>query len=179
MLQQTHSVTFWHCQKMQKFYVLKHKHNHAIRVRSLKAPQGVLRVIPWKTWSWSGGDFQRKSIEVTSEEFESVTKHRDLNKSKKVLRIPPVKSKLIFIEHQDIERGLLNHTPTWHTGPPSVRWLRSYIWPSRMEGGRVVGFGLRLRAMIRRWMSKVFSFTALTNPAWLVGDGWEDYMTHF
>ena len=25
------------------------------------------------------------------------------------------------------ERGLLNHTPTWHTGPPSVRWLRSYI----------------------------------------------------
>ena len=41
------------------------------------------------------------------------------------------------------------------------------------------GFGLRLRAMIRRWMSKVFSFTALTNPAWLVGDGWEDYMTHF
>ena len=138
MLQQTHSVTFWHCQKMQKFYVLKHKHNHAIRVRSLKAPQGVLRVIPWKTWSWSGGDFQRKSIEVTSEEFESVTKHRDLNKSKKVLRIPPVKSKLIFIEHQDIERGLLNHTPTWHTGPPSVRWLRSYIWPSRMEGGRAV-----------------------------------------
>ena len=36
------------------------------------------------------------------------------------------------------ERGLLNHTPTWHTGPPSVRWLRSYIWPSRMEGGRAV-----------------------------------------
>ena len=51
--------------------------------------------------SWSGGDFQRKSIEVTSEKFESVTKHWDLNKSKKVLRIPPVKSKLIFIEHQD------------------------------------------------------------------------------
>ena len=25
------------------------------------------------------------------------------------------------------ERGLLNHTPTWHEGPPSVRWLRSYI----------------------------------------------------
>ena len=89
--------------KCRSFTFFKHKHNHAIRVRSLKAPQGVLRVIPWKTWSWSGGDFQRKSIEVTSEKFESVTKHWDLNKSKKVLRILPSKSKLIFIEHQDIE----------------------------------------------------------------------------
>ena len=89
--------------KCRSFTFFKHKHNHAIRVRSLKAPQGVLRVIPWKTWSWSGGDFQRKSIEVTSENFESITKHWDLNKSKKVLRILPSKSKLIFIEHQDIE----------------------------------------------------------------------------
>ena len=27
------------------------------------------------------------------------------------------------------ERGLLNLPPTWHTGPPSVRRLRSIIWP--------------------------------------------------
>ena len=37
------------------------------------------------------------------------------------------------------ERGLLNHTPTWHEGPPSVRWLRSYIW-SLPHGGWAGGW---------------------------------------
>ena len=101
MLQQTHSVTFWHCQKMQKFYVF-------LNINTIMQSESGASKRPTEYWelyheSWSGGDFQRKSIEVTSEEFESITKHWDLNKSKKVLRILPSKSKLIFIEHQDIE----------------------------------------------------------------------------
>ena len=40
------------------------------------------------------------------------------------------------------ERGLLNLPPTWHTGPPSVRRLRSIVWPSRTEGGREVEQGI-------------------------------------
>ena len=84
-----------------------------------------------------GGWEEEREGEREQEEGEGEAR-RDQGEPRKLGKLVPTITRLVgnnrvyrwygcwlVITYQ--ERGLLIHTPPWHEGPPSVRWMRSNI----------------------------------------------------